>query len=90
MTPLDNILNGRGHEMKHNPQCYNADLLRVSPELRRELLTTTDPVTGIGYVQFNEDGEIYIIGLQVALEPLFTGLTFRIEGGCQHRSHRGV
>lgn len=87
MSPLDNILRGMGHETKHNPACYGADLLRVSPELRRELLLSINEKTGIGYAQLNESGEAYIIGLQIVLEPLFTGSTFRIEGGCQHRSH---
>ncbi len=78
---LESIIKGQAHEIGRISPLFEPDLIRMSPDLRRELLLSINNITGMSEVVFDMDGHCFIFGLQIQVEPLFKGLTFRIESG---------
>ena len=78
---FDSIIEGHVHELGRIGGLFVPDLIRVSPELRRELLLSINDKTGMSDVRLDMEGNCFIYGMQIEMEPLFSGLTFRIESG---------
>lgn len=69
--------------------CVKADVIRVAPDLLTELIMAmkSDVIRYSMYTMDYSSGGRFIFGAQVEQEPYFPSMTFRIEGGCDHRWH---